>query len=53
MKVWVSEHEGMYPRTGKQIKGTLSTSARNMFNCSHAVTWEDFSVIGRESNHYL
>ena len=54
MKIWVSEHQGVSPRTGKQVKGTLSTSVRDhMLNCEHTVTWEDFSIIGRESNHYL
>ena len=32
----------------------LSTSVRDlMLNCDHTVVWEDFSIIGRESNHYL
>ena len=22
-------------------------------NCSHVVVWDNFSIIGRESNHYL
>ena len=25
----------------------------HMLNCDHALAWEDFSIIGRESNHYL
>ena len=46
VKVRVSEHQGMSPRTGKQVKGTLSTSLReHMLNC------EDFSIIGRELKH--
>ena len=54
MKVWVAEHQGVSPRTGKWFKGTLSTSVRDhMLNCDHTVAWEDFSIIGRESNHYL
>ena len=54
MKVRVSEHQGVSPRTGKRVKGTLSTSVRNhMLDCDHVVAWEDFSIIGRESNHYL
>ena len=54
MKVWISEHQGVSPRTGKRVKGTLSTSVRDhMLNCNHTVAWEDFSIIGRESNHYL
>ena len=54
MKVRVSNHQGVSPRTGKLVKGTLSTSVRDhMLNCDHTVAWEDFSIIGRESNHYL
>ena len=45
---------GLSPRTRKQVKGTLSTSVREyMLNCNHVVAWEDFSIFGRESNHYL
>ena len=25
----------------------------HMLNCNHVVAWEDFSIIGRESNDYL
>ena len=54
MKVWVSEHQGVSPITGKRVKGTLSTSVReHMLNCNHTVAWEDSSIIGRESNQYL
>ena len=54
MKVRVSEHQDVSPRTGKRVKGTLSTSVRDhMLDCDHTVAWEDFSIIGRESNHYL
>ena len=50
----VSEHQGVSPRTGKRVKGKLSTSMRDhMLNCDDTVAWEDFSVIDRESNHYL
>ena len=54
MKVRVSEHQRVSPKTGKRVKGTLSTSVSDhMLDCDHAVAWEDFSIIGRESNHYL
>ena len=54
MKVRVSEHQGVCPKTSKQVKGTLSTSVRDhMLNCNQTVAWEDFCIIGRESNHYL
>ena len=46
MKVQVSEHQGVSPRTGKRAKDTLSTSVRDhMLNCDHTVAWEDFSVL--------
>ena len=54
MKVRVSEHQGVSPRTGKHLKGTLSTSVRDhMLDCNHMVAWVDFKVLGRESNHRL
>ena len=54
MKVRVSEHQGVSPRTGKHLKGTLSTSVRDhMRDCNHMVVWDDFKVLGRESNHWL
>ena len=54
MKVQVSEQQGVSPRTGKRVKGTLSTSVRDhILDFDHTVVWEDFSLIGRESNHYL
>ena len=54
MKVRVSEHQGVSPGTGKHLKGTLSTSVTDkMLDCSHMVTWDDFKVLGRESNHWL
>ena len=54
MKVRVSEHQRVSPKTGKRVKGTLSTSVSDhMLDCDHTVAWEDFSIIGRESNHYL
>ena len=54
MKGRVSEHQGVSPRTDKRVKGTLSTSVRDhMLDCDHRVAWEDFSIIGRESNRYL
>ena len=38
MKVRISEHQGVSPRTGKRVKGTLSTSVRDhMLNCNHTV----------------
>ena len=41
MKVLVSEHEGMSPRTGERVKGTLNTSVRDhMLNYDHTVAWK-------------
>ena len=54
MKVRVSEYQGMSPRTGKHLKGALSTSVRDhMLDCNHTVAWDDFKVLGRESSHWL
>ena len=51
-KVRVLEHQGVSSRTGKHLRGTLSTSARDpMLDCNHIVAWNDFKVLGRESNH--
>ena len=34
------------PRTGKHLKGTLSTSLRDhMLDCNNAVAWDDFKVL--------
>ena len=53
-KVGVSEHQGVSPRTGKPVKGTLSTSVRDhMLVCDHKVVHEDFKFLGNESNRYL
>ena len=52
-KVRVSEHQGVSPRTGKPVKGTLSTSIRNhMLACDPKVVQEDFKFLGNESNRY-
>ena len=54
MKVRVSEHQVVSIRTGKIVKGTLSTSVRDhMLECDHILIWDDFKVLGRESNHWL
>ena len=52
-KVRVSDHQGVSPRTGKIVKGTLSTSVcDDMLEFGH-VTWDDIKVLGTESNHWL
>ena len=49
MKVRVSAHQGVSPRTAKRVKGMLSTSVRDhMLEWDHRVAWKDFSVIVRE-----
>ena len=48
------KHQGVSPQTGKIVKGTLSTSVRDhILECDHIVTWDDFKVMERESNHWL
>ena len=54
MKIRVPEHQGVSPRTGKHLKGTLSTSVKDhMLDYNHIVAWHDFKILGRESNHWL
>ena len=54
MKVKVSEHHGVSPRTGQHLKGTLSTSVGDhMFDFNHVIVWDEFKVLGREYNHWL
>ena len=54
IKIRVSEHQGASPRTGKHLKGTLSISVRDhMLDCNHVVAWDDFKILGRESNNWL
>ena len=36
---------------GKDKLNTIELQIQ--LNCDHTVAWEDFSIIGRESNHYL
>ena len=44
----------MSPRTVKIVKGTLSTFVGDhMFECDHIITWDDFKVLGRESDYWL
>ena len=53
-KSCVSEHQGVSPRTGKHLKGTLSASVRDhMLDCNHIIAWDDFKVLEREFNHWL
>ena len=53
-KAKVSEHQGVFLRMGKPVKGTISTSVRDhMLVCDHKVVHEDFKFLGNESNRYL
>ena len=54
LKVRVSEHQGVSHETRKIVKGNLSTSVcDHMLERDHSVTWDDFEVLGRESQHWL
>ena len=51
MKARVSEQQSIFSRTGKPVKGTLSTSVRNhLLICGHQVASEDFRIFGNECN---
>ena len=46
----VSEYQGVSPRTGKPVKGTLSTSVKDhMLVCDHKVVHEVFMFLDNES----
>ena len=54
LKVRVSKHQRVSLQTGKIIKVTLSTFVRDhMLEYDYIVTWDNFKVQGRESNHWL
>ena len=54
MEVRVSKHQEVSHWTGKHLNGTLSTSMRDhMLDWNYVVTWDDFKVLGRESNHWF
>ena len=53
-KVRVSDYQGVFPKTDKPVKGTLSTSVRDlMLVCYYKLVHEDFKFFGNESNRYL
>ena len=53
-KVRVLEHQGVSPRTGKPVRGTLSTSVKDqMVACDYKVVHQNFKFFGKESNRYL
>ena len=46
MKVRVSEHQCVSPRTVKHLKGTLSTSVRDYkLDCNRLVAWDNFTSL--------
>ena len=54
IKVRLLEHQGVSPRTGKPIEGTLSASVRDhMLVCDYKVVHEDFKFLSNESYRYL
>lgn len=54
MKVRISEHQGILPRTEKLVKGTLLTSVQDyMLICDYHVACEDFRILGSESNKLI
>lgn len=53
MKVRLSEHQDLAPRTDAQLKGTLSASvADNTLSFNHLVTWKCFSLVESPTNTY-
>ena len=53
-KIKVLEHQSIFPKIGKPVKGTLSTPVRDyMLVGDHKVVHKDFKFLGKESNRYL
>ena len=52
VRVRVSQHQGVSPRTGKPVRGTLSIRD-HMLVCDLKVLHENFKFLGNESNRYL
>ena len=50
MNVRVLEHQGVSPRTDKYLATSMGDP---MLDYNHIVSWDDFKVLGRESNHWL
>ena len=45
---------GVLPKAEKPVRGTSPTSVRDhMFICGHQRAWEDFKILGRESNKFI
>ena len=52
-EVRVSEHMGVYARTGKNIKSTKNSAVRDhMLVCNNIVSFEDFSVLANGTNDF-
>ena len=51
LKLRVLEHQGVWLKTGKYVKGTLSTSVRDhMLIRDHQIAWENIEILGAEFN---
>ena len=51
---WKSGSQNTKEHHHEHLKGTLSTYVRDhMLDCNHVVAWDDFKVLGRESNHWF
>ena len=50
MNVRDLEHQGVSPRTDKYLATSMGDP---MLDYNHIVSWDDFKVLGRESNHWL
>ena len=54
VKIRFLEHQRVSSRTGKNLKGTLSTFVRDhMLDCNYVVAFDYFKVLNRESNNWL
>ena len=53
-QVWFTTFRADAARTGKPVRGTLSTSVKDqMVACDYKVVHQNFKFFGKESNRYL
>ena len=53
LNVRIGEHIGISPLTRKQVKPKNSSVADHLLLCNHSASYDDFSILTRESKKFL
>ena len=53
VNVRIGEHIGISPLTRKQVKAKNSSIADHLLLCNHSASYDDFSILTRESKKFL